>query len=45
MQTSTAMLTEAAKPKHEKSWSDGVHFKNIKIFGGELREWEEFAVK
>ncbi len=44
-QASIAMLTEAAKPKSEKSWTDGVHFKNFKIFGGELREWEEFAVK
>ncbi len=42
---STAMPTEAANLKSEKSWNDGAHFKNVKIFGGELREWEEFAVK
>ncbi len=32
MRASAAMLTEAAKPKSEKSWNDGVQVKNVKIF-------------
>lgn len=44
-QTSTVMMAEIAKPKGERTWNDMMNFKNVRMFTGELKEWEEFAEK
>ncbi len=45
-QSSTVMMTETAKPKtHKAMWCDGSTYKNLKIFCGDAKDWEEFAVK
>ncbi len=45
-QSSTVMMTEIAKPKtHKAMRCDGSTCKNLKIFGGDAKDWEEFAVK
>ena len=36
-QTSSTMISEMAKPK-EKVWSDGVFYKNIRMFSGDFKE-------
>ena len=45
-QSSTVMMAEVARPKtHKAMWCDGSTYKNLKIFGGDAKDWEEFAVK
>ena len=46
-QASTANLhnMEGGKGKKGKNWDDEVRFKNIKMFSGEFKEWDEFAGK
>ena len=44
--SSAAVMTELAKPKTAKErerWSDGSKHKNIKAFGGDPKEWEDFS--
>ena len=48
-QSSAAVMTELAKPKtafkERERWSDGSNHKNVKTFGGDPKEWEEFSTK
>ena len=47
-QDSQEMLKELAKPKLDrggKTWNDINHYKNVKMFSGDNKEWEEFMFK
>jgi cytochrome c556 len=48
-QTNTDKLFDAlgkqGQKTLDKAWNDQVQFKNIKVFSGDARDWEEFVEK
>ena len=47
-QGSQAVLGELAKPRPgrgERTWNDVSYFKNVKMFAGDSKDWEEFTFK
>ncbi len=38
------MMGEFAKPR-DRNWHDGVNFKNLRLFTGDVMDWREFSEK
>ena len=45
LQSVVAIMAQASGKPKDKGWNDTTHFHNVRLFGGDAKEWDEFSVK